>query len=117
MTKNGHIILDFIAEATCHPTAEEIYHQMHEKGIVMSVATVYNNLNNLVNDGSIRRISIPNQPERYDNVRRHDHLICIKCGKVTDLFMKDHTKEFEKAANESIEGYELQLFHICKECK
>ena len=117
MTKNGKIILDIIKEVTCHPTAEDIYHMLYEKGISMSVATVYNNLNDLYRAGAIRKISMHNQPDRYDKLERHDHLVCKKCGKIKDLFMKDFTKDVEKETNLSIDSYDLQLFYICELCK
>ena len=116
MTTNGKRILDIIEEVTCHPTAEEVYRIVHEKGISMSMATVYNNLNSLSDEGAIRKISIPNQPDRYDKLKPHDHLICSKCGAIRDVFLRNKKSEIENEIGHSINSYDLQLFHICEKC-
>ncbi len=117
MTKNGNIILNLIEEVTCHPTAEDVYQLLHDRQQSMSMATVYNNLNNLSMEGRIRKISIPGHPEHYDKLKPHDHLICSKCGKIEDLFLKNRKRELEKEAGTDIASYDLQLFHLCKLCK
>lgn len=116
MTKNGSIILEIIEELTCHPTAEEMYRILHDKGYKMSMATVYNNLNSLSDEGAVRKISIQNQPDRYDKLTPHDHLICCKCGEIKDMFLKNRRPEIEKEIGHSIKSYDLQLFHICNKC-
>ena len=116
MTKNGKIILEIIEDVTCHPTAEEVHRILYEKGISMSMATVYNNLNSLSDEGAIRRISISGQPDRFDKLRPHDHLICSKCGNITDLFLKSRKGELESEIGHAIHSYDLQLFHICDKC-
>lgn len=116
MTKNGRVILDIIEDVTCHPTAEEVYGIVRERGFSMSMATVYNNLNSLSDEGAVRVISIQNQPDRYDKLEPHDHLICRKCGSVRDLFLKNRKLELEKEAGMMIESYDLQMFHVCEDC-
>lgn len=116
MTKNGKIILDLIEELTCHPTAEDIYRLLQDSDQPMSMATVYNNLNSLSAEGKIRRISVQDQPDHYDKLVPHDHLICKKCGKIQDLFLKNRKVELEKEAGLVIENYDLQLFYTCKNC-
>ena len=117
MTKNGKIILELIDEVTCHPTAEEVYRLLFEKGFSMSMATVYNNLNSLSDEGKIRKISINNQADRYDKLSPHDHLICTMCGSINDMFLKDRKTELEKETGCEIHGYDLQMFCVCNSCK
>ena len=116
MTKNGKVLIDIIGDVTCHPTAEEVYRIVYDKGYSMSLATVYNNLNSLSEEGSIRKISIPNQPDRYDKLDPHDHLICTKCGCINDIFLKSKKQELETEIGRAIDSYDLQLFHVCANC-
>ena len=52
----------------------------------IAVGTVYRNLNELAEVGIIRKIEVPNAPDRFDKtVAPHEHLICPECGAVEDL--------------------------------
>lgn len=117
MTENGRIILDMVSHADSHPTAEDIYCEIRAKGVKMSMATVYNNLNSLCNEGQIRRVAIDGAADRYDKVARHDHLVCSSCGKITDLMLDDMTDIFAKSAGITPDSYDLKLFYICDECR
>ena len=117
MTKNGKIILSIIESVSCHPTAEDVYQIAYNNGTKMSMATVYNNLSALCNEGLIRKLTIPNQPERFDKLLRHDHMVCTCCGKILDLFMKDMTSILEKEMNMPFVSYDLTIFGECEECK
>ncbi len=117
MTANGKIILDIVNQSQEHLTAEQIYLKVLADGRKMSMATVYNNLNALCKAGAIRRISMESQPEHYDRVARHDHLICSECGKISDLMLSDITEELEKMSGITIGSYDLKLFYLCDECK
>lgn len=62
----------------------------------MVLATVYNNLNRLLQEDLIRKISVEGMPDRYDRIQRHDHLVCRACGKLMDIDLGDLTEQFEK---------------------
>lgn len=117
MTKNGKVILDIINSSSYHPTAEEVYRTTYESGNTMSLATVYNNLNRLCEEGHIRRLTGPEQPDRFDRLLRHDHLICKRCGKISDLYLRDRKSELEEEAGVSCESYDLTIFYICESCR
>ena len=87
MTKNARSILDIINDSDSHLTAEQIYLQLKEKNKTVVLATVYNNLSYLYKEGLIRKLSVEGYPDRYDKIVRHDHLICRKCGKLSDILL------------------------------
>lgn len=117
MAKYADAILDIINHSSDHLTAEQIYADIKKEypGVVM--ATVYNNLKNLSDKGYIRRISLDDGPDHYDRTVRHDHLICLKCGKITDAYLPDLTQFFEDKLSDKIQTYELQIRWICPECR
>ena len=117
MTKNSKIILNIINESTSHLTADGVYKTVIDSGYKMSLATVYNSLLALVSSGDIKRIPMEIGSDRYDKVLRHDHLICLKCGKVLDIMCDDLTSYFEKNVGVSIKSYDLRLNYLCEECK
>ena len=64
MTTNAKRILKIINASTAHPTAEDIYKGLLGKGEKMSLATVYNSLGRLYEDGAVRKIPMNGEPDR-----------------------------------------------------
>lgn len=80
------------------------------------MATVYNNLSYLCEQGLIRKISVDGYSDRYDKIEKHDHLICKKCGKISDIMLEDLTSKLQNQTDISVLSYELKLNYICDEC-
>lgn len=117
MTRNGQKILDLIENSRDHMTAQQIFEKLQDNANDMVRATVYNNLNTLVSEGKIRKVVLEGQPDRYDRIVRHDHLVCTKCGKISDLYLEDISKKLEEETGVRIESYDLKLFYVCDECR
>ncbi len=116
MTKQRQIIRQIIDSAG-HPTAEEIYAEAKKRMPNIAKGTVYRNLSIMERDGEIGKIEIPSAPARYDKTsRRHEHVICEKCGKAFDLESEDLTDYFSRLAKRPVTGYRLTLYTVCEEC-
>ena len=116
MTKQRQIIRQIIDSAG-HPTAEEIYAEAKKRMPNIAKGTVYRNLSIMERDGEIGKIEIPCAPARYDKTsRRHEHVICEKCGKAFDLESEDLTDYFSRLAKRPVTGYRLTLYTVCEEC-
>lgn len=86
MTKQRECILRFVRENEGHYTAEEIFELAKKEYPGIAVATVYNNLNALVEARIIKRISRVGKPDVYDkSIRLHEHMICTVCARIFDL--------------------------------
>ena len=97
--------------------AEEIFLALRQVYPTVVLATVYNNLNRLLQEDLIRKISVEGMPDRYDRIQRHDHLVCRKCGKLMDIDLGDLTEQFEKTAGIPILAYDLKLHVLCEACR
>lgn len=117
MTKYGEQILTIVIRKGEHPTAEQVFMEMKVNNPKIAQGTVYNNLNALVDEGRIIRISEPGFPDRFDNTTRHDHMVCIKCGRLADVKLPDFTEEIERNSGEKIISYDLRIRYICPECR
>lgn len=117
MTKNAKAIFDIINNSKSHPTAEQIYLELCKSSSKMALATVYNNLSMLNKQGLIRKISVEGYPDRYDKIKKHDHLICQKCGKLSDIVLEDLTAQLQLQINDELLGYDLKISYICPECR
>lgn len=117
MTKNAKVILNIINNSDKHLTAEQIYLEIHHSPSKMALATVYNNLSMLHKEGLIRKISVEGYPDRYDKIQKHDHVVCQKCGALSDIFLEDLTAQLQAQMADEILCYDLKIGYICPKCK
>ena len=116
MTKNARYILEIINHSTEHLTAEQIYLRLREKNAKAVLATVYNNLSTLYEQGLIRKVCAEGCPDRYDKTVRHDHLVCKKCGKLSDITLEDLTEKLQKQLSVPMISYDLKINYTSTEC-
>ena len=117
MKKNAALILETIACSSGHMTAEEIHAALRDSGHRMALATVYNNLAQLHSEGRIRKLCVEGHPDRYDKMTRHDHLVCRRCGKLTDIRFQDLMALLQSQTDEELLSYDLQVSYICPACR
>lgn len=116
MTRYAAEILKIIEASQEHPTAEQIFLEMKALEPKIVLATVYNNLNALSCDGKIRRIAVEGVADRYDKIKKHDHLVCRICGRLCDFEFEDITSKLQSQLNSEILNYDLKVFYVCPEC-
>lgn len=117
MTKYAKLILELVSQSKEHMTAEQLFLELKKKEPKVVQATVYNNLNTLYKEGLIRKLSVEGSPDRYDKIRRHDHLVCKRCGALSDISFEDLTNDLEKQLGEGILSYDLKVFWLCPKCR
>lgn len=118
MTKQRAAVVKVMHENDGHFTAEEIFLMAQKEYPSIVRATIYNNLNSLVEEGAIRRICQSGQPDRFDrNPVVHEHIICTECGKVVDVNLYDFKNRLSKELNCEVSDYELVIHCKCPECR
>ena len=117
MTKYEQAIYRLISRPDMHMTAEQVFSEIRREYPAISKATVYNNLNSLCSAGLIRRVSIEGSPERYDRAVKHDHLVCSRCGKVSDAVFDDMTDALRARLGGAFIAYDFKVFWICPDCR
>lgn len=121
-SRQRELIYKTVMENKVHPTAEFVYNYLKKDNPQLSLGTVYRNLQQLSDNGDINRLSIPNQPDRFDGViEPHYHSVCVKCGNITDLYLADVMPDIDRIATEKtgldITGHEIIFKSICPMCK
>lgn len=116
MTKHAKQILGIVNNSGEHLSAEQIFLRLKEMNRGAALATVYNNLSFLCREGLIRKISVEGCPDRYDKIKRHDHLVCRHCGKLSDVQLDDLTDMLQKQVKVQVLSYDLKVNYLCEEC-
>ena len=110
-------ILTCIRGTTCHPTAEWVYEQLHSQIPGLSLATVYRNLAQFREDGTVITVGNVDGHERYDgNVAPHSHFVCRNCGAVLDLPAQQVTAPVGNGIG-IVDACSVTFFGRCQQCK
>ena len=119
MSKQKKLITEILAASYAHPTASQIFEEARKKMPNIALGTVYRNLGVLVDEGTIVRLSVTGQPDRFDLPDdAHWHVICDKCGQVKDIPVdRDIIERIERDADEEITSYLLTAHCTCKKCR
>lgn len=117
MTKYAEKILEIVETARSHPTAEQVFEVLRQTYPQVVLATVYNNLNKLWKAGRIRKVTLEGMPDRYDRLERHDHLVCRRCGRLSDIRLEDLTRILQEQVGVPLLGYDLKLLYLCEDCR
>jgi len=105
-----------------HFSAEDVYKALLDAGEDIAFATVYRVLTQFENAGLVLRHNFEGGRSVFelDRGQHHDHMVCVKCNKVTEFFDQQIEDRQNKIAAEH--GFELQdhslyLYGLCKDCQ
>ncbi|MCK9336715.1 MAG: transcriptional repressor [Arcobacteraceae bacterium] len=69
-----------------HLSIEELYYSLKSKFPSISLATIYKNLNAMIDNCFVEEVKLPNVKSRYEISKDlHSHVICQECGKICDI--------------------------------
>ncbi len=116
-------ILQILEESQEHHfSAEEIYRKLIDAGEDIGLATVYRVLTQFEEAGLVMRHHFESGQSVFemDNGKHHDHLVCVKCGRVeefVDQTIEKRQEEIAKNAGYLITDHSLNIYGICKRCR
>ena len=83
-------VYDVLIDERDHPTAEEVFIRAKREMPDISMATVYNCLDALVQSGMARQVNVDRGATRFcPNMREHCHFYCDSCENVFDIELSD----------------------------
>ena len=116
-------IIGAFLEVEKHVTLEELTEYLNEKGYDYDVDFVRQCMNRWVEYGFAQKKKFEGQPVLYEHRhlgKHHDHLICTKCGKITEF----ENAEIERlqSAVATIHGFhilqhKMEVYGLCCDCK
>lgn len=84
-TRQREAVYAALLATKTHPTAEQVFEMVRRSDHELSLATIYNSLEALVDSGLCQRLPASGGPARYDaDVNRHVHLM-LPDGRVLDV--------------------------------
>ncbi len=103
-----------------HLTAEDVYKMLIEQGEEVGLATVYRVLTQFEQAGIVRRLSFENNISTFelDTGDNHDHLVCLKTGKVkefVDPIIEDRIRQISKEKGYNMSSHSLVIYGTIKE--
>ena len=115
------LVRNAVYEMKRHVTANEVYEFIKEAYPTIGKGTIYRNLDILVEEGSLRKVEVPDGPNRFDfALKNHYHVRCVKCGEVLDVDMDEIPDLLERIRNaQGIEilDYDISFRGICPKCR
>ena len=89
MTRQRQEVYRFLMEQRTHPTANEVFMRIKEALPNVSLATVYNCLEALVQHKIVRQVNFDREPSRYcSNLADHGHFHDEATGTIHDVKFK-----------------------------
>ncbi len=85
-TKQRQAILEIFLEASGHITSDEIYTRVRQQHPTIGFTTVYRTMKLLCEAGLASERHFDDGVTRYEiEHERHDHLVCLRCGKIIEF--------------------------------
>ncbi len=122
LTPQRIFICQLLSETNAHPTAIEIFERLRVQYPSLSLMTVYNTLNTLVDLGAINALGHAGDDNvHYDgNITPHLNLACVSCHKIADIAspkMADLEGEINAASGFKIIGASMLYYGLCPDCQ
>lgn len=89
MTSSRRALVAALADAGGHLTADDLVEQLRSSHPDLAESTVYRLLADLQERGLVRHVHMGHGPSVYHlEAENHHHLVCDRCGRVTDVPVK-----------------------------
>jgi Fur family transcriptional regulator, ferric uptake regulator len=105
-----------------HLSAEDVYKILIESGDDVGLATVYRVLTQFEEAKLVVRhnFSEGHSVFELDHGAHHDHLVCVKCGRVDEFLddvIEERQRQVAKKAGFAITDHNLNIYGICRDCQ
>lgn len=106
-----------------HFDADSLHERFKKKGLRISRDTVYRTLPLLLESRVIQKSAGAGHRDFFERIGakgHHDHMICVKCGRIIEFQCEDIEKLQDKVCGQygfKLSFHDHRLFGSCKECQ
>jgi Fur family ferric uptake transcriptional regulator len=122
ITKQRRAVLNALIECENHISVEELYSIVSEQEPKIGLATIYRTLSLLTKSGLALEMDFGDGQKRYESSymsAHHDHMVCIKCGKIIEFnhpLIEKYQEEIASQNGFKITSHKLDIFGHCINC-
>jgi len=122
-TRQREIIVTDFLNTEGHVTAEELYSRINRRHENIGFTTVYRTLKLLVESGLATEHVFADHLTRYEPLpeeEHHDHLICMKCGSITEFEDTKLENRQIRIADElgfQVISHKMEFYGYCIMCR
>jgi len=121
-SKQRDAVFRILSQKNFHPTVDDLYDIVRKEFEHISLATVYRNVEQLLQMGLITKLDTGDGKARYDgNTQKHFHIICKECRKIQDVWVdfiiEDIVDINSVFPGFSYESYKINFLGICGDCR
>ena len=122
LTPQRIAICKYLSETSDHPTSAMIFEQIRAQYPSLSLMTVYNTLERLVNLGLVNSLGNAGDDNvHYDgNTSSHINLACISCHKIVDIDspqILNLDQEVSDTSGFKLLGVRMMYYGLCPDCQ
>ncbi|NBV32222.1 MAG: transcriptional repressor [Proteobacteria bacterium] len=119
-TEQRKAVFEALMSNADHPSAVDVFMRVKNRMPTISLATVYNCLETLTENGLVRAVNHEREPSRFcANLQEHAHLFCSQCASVTDIPLHTHTppeQVWKLPTGITITQQEVSFRGLCAKC-
>ena len=120
-TKQREAILDVFLGASGHITSEDIYNRVRELHPNIGYTTVYRTMKLLCDAGLASERHFDDGITRYEIAHEHhDHLVCVRCGKIIEFecqMIENTQEQIAERYGFRVLRHRHELYGHCSSCR
>lgn len=122
-TRQRQLVLEEVFRRHGHFEVDDILLGLRQRGTRVSRASVYRTLPLLTASGLLREVPSSEKHSHYEHTfghNHHDHLVCIRCGRIVE-FEDSELEQIQERVCSELDfkpiSHKLEIAGLCKECK
>ena len=118
LTRQRREVYEILVNQRDHPTATELFIRVKERIPSISLATVYNCLEALTQNGLVKQVNLDRAPSRYcPNLNDHGHFHCESCGSIADIgFTPESGSVLDLPRGTVVSRMDVAIRGLCPKC-
>ena len=102
-----------------HMNIDDLYKKLLDKFPSISLATIYKNVNSMIEKLFIAEVKIPNAKSVFELTEaEHAHCVCSSCGKIQDIEInvEDALGQLSTITTFKVDSVDLVFTGVCEDC-
>lgn len=103
-----------------HLNIDQLYNKLLDKFPSISLATIYKNMNAMIEKIFVQEVKIPNEKSVYELTKEnHAHFVCDCCKKIEDVQIDSTNllKQVQSSLHYTINSASLIFNGVCSSCQ